>query len=272
MEKRRTLIAVGEHILIAGLIVIMANAAGIIMEYSLTFFFGFMLMTGLAVVYYMKQRPSGYVIFNLRQTPKTLLSGLTVKQASVSGLMLLLLVVSVIGISARPFYEQAFSGSEWWVYGYDFWWFYVSVHFGLCGLVMLFILQFGLRISMLRRQTWRRFTDNWLKFSGISAIAVGGFGFVAANQSNTSLMNITVDPDYVNLEFMTAFYILAIVLYASAGVCATLGRNASPNEEKTCLPHSFFIPAFLFAWTANWMIYTLFIDSVMLTLHAHTTG
>jgi hypothetical protein len=272
MEKRHTLIAIGEHILIAGLIVIMANAAGIILEYSLTFFFGFILMTGLAVVYYMKQRPSGYIMFNLRQTPKTLLSNLTVRHASIGGLLLILLVLLVICVSARPFYEQAFSGPELWAYGYDFWWFYLSVHFALCGLVMLFLLQFGLRISMIRQQTWKRFTDNWLKFSGISAIAVGGFGFVAANQSKTTLMNITVDPDYVDLRAMTAFYSLAIVLYAGAAICATLGRNVSPDEEKTCLPHSWFLPSFLFAWMANWVIYTLFIDSIMLTLHAHTMG
>jgi hypothetical protein len=272
MEKRHTLIAIGEHILIAGLLVIMANAGGIILEYSLPFFFGFILMTALPVIYYMKQRPSGYIMLNLRNAPKTFISSLTVTHASIGGLVLILLVLSVIGVSARTFYDQASTRTEWWVYGSDFWWFYLSVHFGLCGLIMLFILQFGLRISMLRHQTWKRFTENWLQFSGISAIAVGGFGFVAANQSTTSLMNITIDPQYVDLKLMTGLYILAIVLYACAGVCATLGRNVSPNDEKTCLPHSFFIPAFLFAWTANWVIYTLFIDSVMLTLHAHATG
>ncbi len=271
MEKKHTLIAIGEHVLLAGLVVIMANAAGIMLEYSVAFFLGFVVMSGLAIGYYMKQRPSDYILFS-KAREKPMLPEETVRKASFGGLAIFLLAIVVIGISAVPIYGHALHRQLVLAYKYDFWAFYLSVHFGLCGLVMLFILQFALRISTLRLQTWNRFTDNWLRFSGISAIAVGGFGFVAAFQDSTTLMNITVLPDFVDVRFMTIVYITAILLYAAAGWCGTMGRRASPDPGKGIQPYTWFIPAFMLAWTANWAIYTLFIDSIMLTLHAHVTG
>lgn len=50
--------------------------------------------------------------------------------------------------------------------------------FPLSFLLVFVFFQFTLRRKTLNKQTWKRLTDIWLKWSGVSAVTAGGFEFI----------------------------------------------------------------------------------------------
>jgi hypothetical protein len=139
----------------------------------------------------------------------------------------------------------------------------------LSFLFVLSLLQFTIRKKVLRNQTWKKVSDNWLKWSGVSALSVGGFGFIATSESNTKrLLQITSSEKFVDMELLTTIYILSIIAVGLAFLFTLLGKSHATSEDDY-KPVSLFAPAFLFAWLSNLGLYSLFFDSLILTMNAH---
>jgi hypothetical protein len=126
-----------------------------------------------------------------------------------------------------------------------------------------------LRRSIISRQSWKKLNDTWLKWSGVSAAAVGGFGFVGTNKAiESSLLKLALDRSQVGLKVLVGSYLLVVLLLGVAALFKTVGV-ASAVDENTYEPLAWFAPAFGCAWLGNVGLFSLFLDSVMLTLASH---
>jgi hypothetical protein len=126
-----------------------------------------------------------------------------------------------------------------------------------------------LRMSIISRQSWKKLNETWLKWSGVSAAAVGGFGFVGTNKViESSLLKLALDRSQVGLKVLVGSYLLVVLLLGVAALFKTVGV-ASAVDENTYEPLAWFAPAFGCAWLGNVGLFSLFLDSVVLTMASH---
>lgn len=142
-------------------------------------------------------------------------------------------------------------------------------NFVVSFIAVLLPLATVLRPTVLRRQTWKRLADPWLKWSGVSAVGVGGFGLIGLTEPlKTNLLKIALTKSQVPFDTLVILYLVAILLIGLASLIRMVGV-ASSKKEETHDPLSWFIPAFAFAWLGNLAVFVLFVDSSVLTLAAH---
>lgn len=139
----------------------------------------------------------------------------------------------------------------------------------LIFIVVLALLQFAVRKHIILNQSWKKLSDVWLKFTGIPAISVGGFGVVGlVPELKNRIVKIVLNAEYVNLKLMASVYIITIIILGLAYLLLLLGRSISSDEDSNA-PMKWFIPTFCLIWIGNLGIYTVFFDCIFLTLHAH---
>ena len=147
--------------------------------------------------------------------------------------------------------------------------FLLKNNFILSLIFVLALLQLTLRKKFLKKQTWKKISDSWLKWSGVSALSVGGFGLIAKNKEIAgNLLKITSNSEFVNMNLLTTIYILVILFFGLAHLLTQIGKANSDLEESST-PLALFIPAFILTWLSNLGSYSLFINGIILTLHAH---
>jgi hypothetical protein len=150
--------------------------------------------------------------------------------------------------------------------------FFLKYNLEFSFLIVLFILQFSLRRRILKNQTWKKLSEIWLKFSGIAGLAVGGFGFIGlVPEIKNKLLKITLSSGYANVRLIVLFYIITLMVMLLSRLFVLMGKTTA-DDENTNIPLSWFVPAFITAWIANIGIYSLLIDSVVLTFHAHLSS
>lgn len=138
-------------------------------------------------------------------------------------------------------------------------------------LFVLIFLQFTLRKHILVKQTWKKITEIWLKWTGVSALSVGGFGFIANNDAvNKYLLNITVSSPIVDMKLMITLYFTTVIVTFIALLLTHIGRISSDSED-TAKPLKWFVPAFILSWISFFTLSSLLCCSLLLTFHAHLT-
>lgn len=140
--------------------------------------------------------------------------------------------------------------------------------FGLSVLLTTLVFLPTLRKRILCRQSWKKLGETWLKWSGVSAVAVGGFGFVGVNAAVQPLLQLALDRSQVGAKVLVGIYLFVVLLLGLAALFKTAGA-ASTEDESTYHPLTWFVPAFGCAWLGNVGLFSLFLDSVVLTLVAH---
>lgn len=181
-----------------------------------------------------------------------------------------LYTIFLIGNSGM--YNKTFSLNHSWLINpvdqtFTFSNFFLKHNFAITLITTTLFLQICLRRRFLKNQTWKKISENWLKWQGIPAMSTGGFGFVAMNDEiSKPLLKITSDS--IDIDFLVTTYICGIIIVAFAHLFVNIGKSIS-NSEDNNLPKKWFLPAFACAWTSNLILYALFFDSVLLTLHAH---
>lgn len=150
-----------------------------------------------------------------------------------------------------------------------YWAFILKYNFWISFILVIFLLQLTLRKSILKTQTWDGIINTWLKFSGIPALAVGGFGIISENtELKNKVIKITTDSTYVDMKLLGIIYTIVILFIGLTYLLSLIGITSSNDRNSNKPPH-IFIPAFIIVWIANLGIYTLLFDSILLTLHAH---
>ncbi len=139
-------------------------------------------------------------------------------------------------------------------------------------IIVLVPLATTLRSSIFKMLTWKKLADPWLKWSGVSALAVGGFGFVGLSEEiKNNLLKISVTKTQLQLEILQNIYFAMIFLLALGYLFRLVGYSSSKSEDSQ-KPLRWFIPAFIFTWLSNLGGYTLVLNSVLLTLAAHLSS
>lgn len=130
-----------------------------------------------------------------------------------------------------------------------------------------------LRASVLRKLTWKKLADPWLKWSGVSGIAVGGFGFIGlgTDEQRTALLKLALTRSQLPVAQLATVYMCAVILVGLAYLLQLVGSSAADSEESF-RPIVYFAPAFTLAWVGNLLFYALFLDGALLTLSAHLAG
>ena len=174
-----------------------------------------------------------------------------------------ILILSLIGIGL--YFVLRFAGKV-----ANVWSFLLHHDLIISSLFVGTFLQFALRKRVYKNLTWKKLSDPWLKWSGVSTISVGGFGFIATNQ-NVVEKYLKFSTQSVDIKTYIQLYILLILLLGISNLLLLIGKSHAGNEE-TNHPSSLFLPTFLFVWTCNLGVYTFFFDCILLTLHANLTS
>jgi hypothetical protein len=153
-----------------------------------------------------------------------------------------------------------------WAQALDF----KSINLNLALIMAAIPLVSALRRSVLTRQNWRTLGDPWLKWSGVSALAVGGFGFVGlgTEQEQAVLLKLAVSESQLPPKHLITLYLCFTLIWGIASLLFLTGKAAAASEE-TRDPLMYFIPAFTLAWLGNLGMYALFFDGLLLTLAGH---
>jgi hypothetical protein len=137
---------------------------------------------------------------------------------------------------------------------------------------VILLFQFTLRKKTLAKQTWKKVVEIWLKWSGISALTVGGFGFIASNDGiNGNLLKITTASPLADIKLMTTIYIVVLLITGIAMLLTAIGRSKADSDE-THIPKYLFIPALVLSWVSFNGLNSLMFCSLILTFHAHLTN
>ena len=132
------------------------------------------------------------------------------------------------------------------------------------------VLQFALHRSARTQMSWKKLADPWLKWNGISALGVGGFGVLGSSNVADALTSAVLKSRYLDLRLLVSAYLIALALMGVAMLAAAVGRTRAEKEEEY-RPVRWFAPAFGFAWLGSVLFFALFFDSILLSFHAHLT-
>jgi len=136
-------------------------------------------------------------------------------------------------------------------------------------LLIFAILQFALRPHTLKSMTWKKLGDLWMKPPTISAISVGGFGFIATSDAiKNPLLQLTLNSDYTNLSLILPTAFFGVLVMVLAIIAERVGRTKSPNEEGN-VPQGWFYTTFGLAFGGNVAMFGLLLNSVFLTIYTH---
>lgn len=139
-------------------------------------------------------------------------------------------------------------------------------------LLVLIPLLSTLRPSVLRRQTWKMLADEWAKWSGVSALSVGGLGFIGLMPKQRAvLLPLAVLRSQLPEGTLVGLYIAFVLIAGMASLLRLVGR-ASAITEDSWQPIGWFVPSFALYWIANLGMFTLFTNGVILTLMAHVAA
>jgi hypothetical protein len=174
-------------------------------------------------------------------------------------------ILSVGILGALLFFVIKFAGTF-----HEFWTLILRHNFLISLIFVLIFLQFTLRRQVYSKLTWKKLSDPWLKWSGVSAISVGGFGFIATNQASVDKY-LKITTHFVDLKSYTQLYIILILLLGVSNLLLLIGKSHSGNEE-TNQPKYWFLPTFTLIWTCNLGVYTFFFDCILLTFHANVVS
>jgi len=123
--------------------------------------------------------------------------------------------------------------------------------------------------SVFRRQSWKKLGDPILKWTGISALTVGGFGLVGlTDKSKNALLLIATSKSQLSETALERLYAMTIALAVLAALLRTVGTAASEDDDSRS-PFALFVPAFLLGWTSAVGVFTLTINGTLLTLLGH---
>jgi hypothetical protein len=138
-------------------------------------------------------------------------------------------------------------------------------------LLVLAVLQSALRPQAMRAMSWKKLGDVWMKPPTISAIAVGGFGFVATSDAIANpLLELTLKSVYTNLRLIVPTALLGVSLMILAVIVGRVGRTKSPDDHGN-VPHGWFYATFGLAFGGNVALFGLLLDSIFLTVYTHCT-
>jgi hypothetical protein len=139
------------------------------------------------------------------------------------------------------------------------------------ALFVLFFLQFALRRYVFQRLNWKKIDDPWLKFTGWSGLGLLGLGALGASEVTDKVVAITLKSPYMNLSVMIITYVVVGVLYGLAHLFKTIGLSGSRKDDRR-EPLPWFVITFGAVWLANWGIYTLYFDCLLVSFFAYTTA
>ncbi|MBI4888375.1 MAG: hypothetical protein HY824_14870 [Acidobacteria bacterium] len=131
------------------------------------------------------------------------------------------------------------------------------------------ILAFLLKPSIYRHQTWKRLIDPWLKLSGVSSVAIGGFGFVGSDEDTQNrLLRIALEKSQLAPDTLLALYIGVVILTGIAALVTYVGQASAPDENSR-IPAAWFRPACALVWLSAVGNFTMFFNGALLTFLAH---
>jgi hypothetical protein len=138
-----------------------------------------------------------------------------------------------------------------------------------CLFIVFIIFQFALCPSSLRAMSWKKLDALWMKFPAISAITVGGFGFVAtAEEIKNPILQLTLESEYTNLPLIIQTALFGLVLLALALITERVGRTMGPDDDGN-IPQGWFYTAFGLAFGGSIAMFGLLLDTIFLTVHSH---
>lgn len=130
-------------------------------------------------------------------------------------------------------------------------------------------LLFLLRLQGLRSLTWKKLADLWLKIPTIGAITVSGFGFIATSDPiKIPVLKLTLKSEFTNLTIIVPTMICAVSFLGFAGFIAVIGRTISQDVNGNT-PQGLFYTAFGFAFLGKVAVFSLFLNSVLVTVLTH---
>jgi len=147
-----------------------------------------------------------------------------------------------------------------------------SQNFAISVALVTPLFLFTLRRSALRSQSWRKLSDVWLKWGGITMLSVGGFGFIGLTDAwKLKLLALALSHSQMPLGVLSLVYISVIAALGFAQLLTMLGKAQTQSDEGR-EPLPFFVAAFAMAWIGDLGLSVLFANSVILTIWAHVGG
>jgi len=108
----------------------------------------------------------------------------------------------------------------------------------------------------------------WLKWTGFSALSIGGLGFIGLNpEIKSELIKIMSFLPHINIRFLFYVYIITLLFLALARIFSIIGEALTDNAESY-VPLCWFVPAFTFTWLSDVCMFALFFDVLLLTTYA----
>ena len=136
-------------------------------------------------------------------------------------------------------------------------------------ILVISLLQFALRTDTLHNMNWKKLADLWLKPPAISAITVGGFGFIATSDTiQNPLLQLTLKSEYTNLSMIVPMALCGVIFMILAVIIERIGRSRS-SDDNSNIPRGWFYTAFGLAFVANLLMFALLLTSMFLTVHTH---
>ena len=136
-----------------------------------------------------------------------------------------------------------------------------------CALASFAILQFTLRRRVLKLQSWKKLSDVWLKLGGVTGLSLGGIGVLVSTELLKAVAQVSARSPYVDRPFLAAAYFTIVGIFGLACFFTLTGRASAGNEDSS-IPLKLFIPAFACAWLASAGFFTLFFNTLLLSMHA----
>lgn len=138
------------------------------------------------------------------------------------------------------------------------------------AILIFAILQFTLRKSRYKNQSWKKLTDVWLKLTQVSTLSTGGFGLLGLELKDT-LYAPLLKADFVDIGFLGVSYAIVVLFVGTAHLLITVGK-ASSNDDDSREPKEWFVPSYATVWIGCFGMHTLFFNGLFLTLYAYMTS
>ena len=106
-------------------------------------------------------------------------------------------------------------------------------NFVISFLIVLIPLLSVLRPAVLKNLTWKKLSDPWLKWSGVSALTVGGFSLVGGvtDQLKLDLLQKAQNESQIPLDILLKLDLVTILILGLAFLFRLIGFGSSKSED-----------------------------------------
>ena len=169
-----------------------------------------------------------------------------------------LAIVSVLLAAVASFAPRVFQST-----------FFQKYNFFVCFAVVFGLLQFALHPKARANLSWKKLSAIWLKSPAVSSVTLGGFGLLSTSEKFTTKFTQSVmSSPYTNANLLVAATLLGVALMGVALLVSRVGQTYSSDEDTT-QPPLWFYAAFLPAFASNVILFSLLLNCILLTAHAH---